>query len=432
MRVLFVTEPFAVEPLGIAYLAAALKKNGHEVDLLKIDNNGFLEHVGEYKPDVVAYSVTTGKHKKLLEVNRKIKERYRVLSVFGGSHPTYFPELINERGVDVIIRGEADKSFPELLRDLELKKSCHRVIQFRTLEQNIDRLPFPDREFLYKYPENRNNPIKNVITSRGCRFSCPYCFNSLYKQFYEGQNFVRFRSAENVVAECLELKQYPTKFIFFQDDEFLSNPNFFPLMRLYGEKVGIPFHCQVRIELVNEEKLKALKDAGCTGVTFAVECGNWEKRRHLLLRGMTDDCILDGANLLHKYGLKIRTENMVGLPGENLSMMWETVNLNKKIRPTIAWASIFQPYPRLPLGEYARKFEFWDGRDAFSESFFEDTVLETTIRKEIINIQRLFGVLVHFQVPEWLFYQIIRIPNNKLFDKIYKKWKKSRYDRLFS
>lgn len=432
MRVLFVTEPFAVEPLGIAYLAAALKKNGHEVDQLQIDGNGFLEHVGEYKPDVVAFSVTTGKHRKLLEVNRKIKSRYRVLSVFGGSHPTYFPEIINEPGVDVIIRGEAEKSFPELLKDLQVKKSCKRVVAFRTLEQNIDRVPFPDREFLYKYPKNRNNPIKNVITSRGCRYSCPYCFNSLYKQFYEGQEFVRYRSAENVIAECLELKQYPTKFIFFQDDEFLSNPNFFPLMQQYKEKIGLPFHCQVRIELVNEEKVKALKESGCTGVTYAVECGNWHQRRHLLLRGMSDDTILKGAELLRRYGLKMRTENMVGLPGENLSMMWETVALNQQIRPTIAWASIFQPYPRLPLGEYARKHEFWDGRDAFSESFFEDTVLSTTIRKEIVNIQRLFGCFVHFQVPKWLFWKIIRIPNNRMFNKIYKRWKQGRYDRLFS
>jgi radical SAM superfamily enzyme YgiQ (UPF0313 family) len=242
---------------------------------------------------------------------------------------------------------------------------------------------------------------------------------------------VRYRSAENVIAECLELKKYPTKFIFFQDDEFLSNPNFFPLMQQYKEKVGIPFHCQVRIELVNEEKVKALKDAGCTGVTFAVECGNWHQRRHLLLRGMSDDTILAGAELLRRYGMKMRTENMVGLPGESLSMMWETVALNQQIRPTIAWASIFQPYPRLPLGEYARKNGFWDGRVAFSETFFEDTVLSTTIRKEIVNIQRLFGVFVHFRVPSWLFYKIIRIPNNMMFNKIYKRWKQRRYDELF-
>jgi radical SAM superfamily enzyme YgiQ (UPF0313 family) len=433
MKILFVTEPFSVEPLGIAYLASALKSKGHEVDLVKINNNGYLDEISALKPEVVAFSVTTGRHKKLLDINRKIKSRLDVISVFGGSHPTYFPEVQNEEGVDYIIRGEADKSFPKLLEDLEIKGESEKEVKFEKLEQDLDSLPYPDREFLYKYPENHFNPIKNVLMSRGCAFSCPYCFNSLYKSFYKGEKFVRYRTPRNVIGELLELKnKYPTKFIFFQDDEILSNPYFYKFMDLYKEKIDIPFHCQLRIELLTWEKAITLKKSGCTGVTFAVESGDQFERKEVLKRNMTDEQIINGAKILHDVDLKFRTENMVGLPGETLKQMYKTVELNKKLKPTIAWASIFQPYPRLPIGEQARVVGFWDGNDAFMESFFEDTVLKTTIRKEIVNLQRIFGFVVYYQLPIGIIDRLIRVPKNKCYDNLYKSWKESRYKILFN
>ena len=392
MRVLFPVEKFQVEPLGIAYLAASLKKDGHEPLLVKTDND-FYQELSSFKPHVVAFSVTTGKHRKFLSLAREIKKNFNTITVFGGAHPTYFPEVSMEPGVDIVIRGEADKSFPELLRNLELHKPVKKVIGFRFLEQNIDRLPFPDREFLYRYSENRDNAIKNVTTSRGCRFSCPYCFNSLYRQFYPGENWVRFRTPDNIIQECKQLKEkYPLKFIFFQDDEFLSNPGIIEFLDKYRYEIGLPYHCQIRIEMLTEEKAVLLRSTGCTGVTFAIECGDQYQRKNLLCRNMTDEQILKGTALLHKHGLKFRAENMIGLPGESLNQMLTTLDLNSRCRPTIAWASIFQPYPRLPLSEYARKNGFWDGKSEYSETFFEQSILETSIKKEIANLQRLFGL----------------------------------------
>jgi radical SAM superfamily enzyme YgiQ (UPF0313 family) len=432
MKVLFVTEPFSVEPLGIAYLAASLKKHGHEPELLRINDNGFLHEFSELNPDVVAFSVTTGKQRKFLELARRMKKlNPDVKIIFGGSHPTYFPEIISNECIDAVIRGEADKALPELIDELQVKKQCRRLTEFRTLEQNIDRIPFPDREFLYKYPENRNNPIKNVITSRGCRFSCPYCFNSIYKDFYKGQEWVRFRSADNVIKECVELKKYPLKLIFFQDDEFLSNPDLYEFLRKYKVQVGVPFHCQIRIELLTDEKAQRLKEAGCTGVTFAVECGDPEIRKNLLQRNMTDEQIFKGVELLHKYGFKIRTENMLGLPGESLSQMLKTLKINAKIRPTIGWCSIFQPYPRLPLGEYAYQKGYWSGKGEYSETFFETTMLNTPLKKEVINLQRLFGVAVHSWCVKVCIKALIKIPNNKTYDRIAKWWKQRQYNKLY-
>jgi radical SAM superfamily enzyme YgiQ (UPF0313 family) len=219
--------------------------------------------------------------------------------------------------------------------------------------------------------------------------------------------------------------------IFFQDDEFLANPELEHLLLRYKQLGKVPFHCQIRIELLNEAKVKLLKEAGCYSVTFAIESGDYLVRKNMLNRRITDDQIIKGANLLKKYGIKFRTENMVGLPGERLSEMLKTIQLNKKVRPTIGWCSIFQPYPNLPLAEYAKQERYWDGKMNMKESFFETTTLFTLYKKEIINIQRLFGLIVWLNLPLWIVKRMIKVTNNPFFDRIFKWVKRNRYKVLY-
>ena len=428
MRVLFILDPFEVEPLGVAYLAASLKQAGIETDWLESDHPMLPGLVRAYAPDVLAYSVTTGKHHRFLALNREIKKHYDAISVFGGSHPTYFPEMIQEDGVDAIVRGEAEYSFIKWLANCK-----PGIVDFHPLEQHLDEIPFPDRAFLYKHSANRNNPIKNVITSRGCKFSCPYCFNSIYRNFYKGQRWVRYRSPENVVSECLELKRYPLKMIYFQDDELLTNPRVHDLLELYQREVRVPFHCQIRIEFLTEMAAAKLKEAGCSGVTFAVESGNDYVRREVLGRRMSRDAIMMGADILHRYGLKFRIENMVGIPGESVGQMLDTLSINAQCKPTYGWASIFQPYPGLPLAEYAAALKLWDGSTTeFSESFFEHTVLKIDHKREIKNTQELFGLMVKFPVLRKAAKWVIQLPNNTLFGKLCARFKRRGFRRLYA
>ena len=433
MRVLFILDPFQVEPLGVGYLASALKQAEIETTWFKANDNNLIGKIMAYSPTVLAYSITTGQHQRFIALNRKIQEVYSAISVFGGSHPTYFPEMIKSEGVDIIIRGEAEQSLVDTLNGFHEKGMSRRIVGFHPLNQNIDSIAFPDREFLYKYPENLNNPIKNVLTSRGCRFSCPYCFNSIYRGFYRGQKWVRYRSPENVIEECLDLMEYPLGMIYFQDDEFLTNPELYRLLRLYRKYVGIPFHCQIRIELLADDLAWELKDAGCCGVTFAIESGNDFMRREVLARRMSRETIINGAECLHRHGIKFRIENMIGLPGENIDQMLDTLDINIRCRPDYGWASIFQPYPRLPLAEYARGLELWDGNvDDFCETFFEKTALKTNLAKEITNIQRLFGLAVSFPILKRLIRRLAKLPNNTFYDRLCAWWKQRRFRRLYS
>ena len=441
MKVIFLVDDFLIEPLGIGYLSSVLKNAGHAVDLVKtfgkIDIPEELRHL-RYEKVVFAYSVTTGTQQYYIKLNNLIKTYFtESVSVFGGPHPTYFPEILTEENVDFIIRGEGEVSFLELLdNDITISKKSDSQKGISNLVEDLDLIPFPDRDLMYKYEKNRNNPIKSVMTMRGCPFSCTYCYNVLYKKLYleHGQKLVRFRGARNIIDECKELKRYPLEMIYFQDDEFTSNPSFKELMLLYKEEVKVPFHAQLRIDRITEEKIILLKEAGCIGVTFAIESGSENIRKTLLNRHMTNEKVLDGVKLLKKHKMKFRTENMIGIPTETKKDILDTIKLNIECKPDVAWASIFQPYPNLELGKKCEELGLWKSDvDSFSPNFFDETELKFPREhaRFVNNMQKFFDVSCRHGWFLPLAQVLCFLPENKYFKSFYSWYKQKGYDKLY-
>lgn len=439
MKVIFLVDDFVIEPLGIGYLSSVLKAAGHDVDLYKTYGkisipNGLRELCGEKL--VFAYSVTTGTHQYYIALNDLVKSYFKnSIAVFGGPHPTYFPEILEEENIDYILRGEAEKSFPLLLNALD-KNETFMLEGVSDLIEDLDTIPLPDRDLIYKYDTNRNNPIKSVMTMRGCPFNCTYCYNVLYKQLYleKKQKLVRFRGADNIIKECQDLQRFPLEMIYFQDDEFTANPNFRELMLLYKEKIKVPFHAQLRIDTITEKKTILLKAAGCIGVTFAIESGSEKIRRELLNRKVTNAQIFKGVALLKKYNIKFRIENMIGIPTETIEDIIETLKINAQCKPDVAWTSIFQPYPRLGLGNKCIELGLWQfDIDKFSPNFFDRTELHFGRKhaRFINNTQKFFGFLCRHKsfIP---FVRILSyIPENKYFKVFYHWYKQRGYSKLY-
>jgi radical SAM superfamily enzyme YgiQ (UPF0313 family) len=406
MRLLFIIDPYTIDPLGIAYLSAYLKDAGHEVDI---------SHTGDEDCDILCYSVTTGKHQYYLDLNRKIKGDR--LSLFGGTHCTFFPAMQHEPGVDAIVRGEGFGAIVDIANGLRLDDILN--VNDNPLRHlvNKDTLPLPDRELIYKFPENYNNPIKNLMCSFGCMMNCPYCYASKYRELYDCTG-AEMRSPENVMVEVEDLCKYPLELIYFQDDIFpVYNKAWIDrFVALYGE-FNMPFHIQVRIEMLDEDTLLKLKSVGLHGLTFAIETGNEIYRHDVLKRNISNQAIVDKAGMLHRHNTRFRVENMIGLPQETLEMLSETIMLNQQIAPTYAWASIFHPYPGTELGD-----ECCVDTDS---DFFHDVQ-----NKQIDRLQKLFALAVAMKLPIYLIKWLSKL--NISYQYIHDIIKHISYKRLYN
>jgi radical SAM superfamily enzyme YgiQ (UPF0313 family) len=396
-------------PLGILYLSSAIKKAGHRVFICEPSREKISDKIKKIKPDVIAYSVRTGFHRYYIDLNKKLKEQFNFFSVFGGPHATFFPEMIEEKGVDCVGIGECDEAFIDLLNRLEKKQSYVDTKNFwfnirgkikqnplRELEQNLDNLPFPDRELLNDFKEIRFSKIHNFIASRGCPFNCSYCFNHQLKKMYDGQKYVRRRSVDNVMAEIKQVAgKYKLKRVHFEDDTFNMDKEW--LKEFASKYPQIPFKCNVRCNLVDEEIVQLLKQANCISVTFAIEAGNDRIRNEILHRNMDKEQMINCAKLLKKYKIKFLTENILANPTSTLSDDIETLDMNLICRPDYPTVHILQPYPRTEIFEIAVKNnQFSKEKINDLKSFYGTSPLEISNKTERKNLQRIFAIVVAF------------------------------------
>lgn len=425
--------------MGIMCLSSALKKAGHETDLICFAKENFLEKLKEMKPNIVAYSLTTGMHQEYISINREIKKNFKVYSVFGGPHPTFYPEMIKEEGVDAICIGEGEEAFVEFVNRLRDKKSIDNVKNFwikkgkriiknslRKLTENLDKLPFADRELIYnKDSFFKELEIKRFMAGRGCPFQCTYCFNRQYNLLYKDRGkIVRHRSVDNVIKEILEIREkYLLKTVKFIDDTFNINPVWLKeFCEKYKEKINLPFICNIRADLINHEIVSQLKNANCIIVYLGIETGNEKVREKILERNMSNEQILNACKLLKKAGIKIVAQNMLGLPGEDIGGTFETILFNSKCRVDFPGFSIFQPYPDTALTNYAIRKGFFDGKfDNSNPDYLRKSPLKLgkKEKRELENLNKFSSLLAKISILNPLVRVLIKFPENRIYSLIY-------------
>ena len=131
-RIAFV-QNLAVEYLAVMYLSASLKQSGHDADvfILRRSEKNLARQILDFRPDLVAFSCTTGMHHWAVNFAAYLKRLRPVLTIFGGPHPTFCPDLINEPAVDIRCRGEGEETIVEIADKLDAKEpvsdtlNCH-------------------------------------------------------------------------------------------------------------------------------------------------------------------------------------------------------------------------------------------------------------------------------------------------------------------
>lgn len=416
LRVLFVIDKMGfLEVLSIPVLSAVAKRAGHQVGLVEFARNpkAAAAALESYRPDIVAYSVCSTEWERYVEINARLKNRAPFFSVFGGSHPTFFPELIEEDLVDCICMGEGDEAFKRFLNSFgtddmfsvgnflfQGQDYSIQTNQLLPLISDLDTLPFPDRELIYsKNAFLARSPIKSFFAGRGCPFKCSYCFNHAYHELYRNKgHVVRAKSVSYLLQEIERVRaSYPLTFVKFQDDVLGIQRSWLEeFAAKFPNKIELPFMCYARPNMVTNKYAQLLRKAGCYSVCMAIESGNDAIRRSVLNRRMDDERILEASAYLKEQGIKIYAVNMVGLPGETEANISETIALNQKARVDFADASIFQPYPGTRITEYCKETGLLDkGKESFESQFTTSVLNFPQDRKlRIETIHRLFSIMV--------------------------------------
>ncbi|MBD3277640.1 MAG: radical SAM protein, partial [Candidatus Aegiribacteria sp.] len=302
MKIFFLVHDLITVPLGVSYISSVVREYGHDVSAGVLNEKNLIARAKAFRPDVVAFGCTTGFHSKYLEAVLKIRESLDTVVVMGGAHPTFFPEVLeNNPCLDFVVRGEAETAFPQLLEALEGRRELQEVgnIRFRNggkvvqnpllpLEEDLDAIPFPDRQLLSHFVQSSNKKAQFLITGRGCPYNCSYCFNHSYNELYSGLGKrCRRRSVDNVLEEIEELRKIndQLQMIVFQDDVFILDRNWvLEFCEQYKERGGLPFHCHLRANLVDDDITRKLSEAGCVSVKMAIESASDRLRNDVLHR----------------------------------------------------------------------------------------------------------------------------------------------------
>lgn len=423
------------ELISIPILSAILKQHGHDVKLFVWNESNCIESIKYFSPDIVGYSIMSCEASDYLSINRILKNNFSFFSIFGGPHPTFFPDFINEPYVDGICIGEGDIAFIQFIENLErktyqntsnmyFKDSNNNIIKndLGPLVDNLDNFPFPDRDVLFaKSTMLAFNSVKSFLASRGCPYKCTYCFNHSFNKMYEGKGrILRHKSVKYLIEEINQVRsKYPMQMIKFYDDIFGWDANWLnDFAKEFPKGIGLPFGCFVRPNMVTEEYVKLLKEAGCYSVYTAIEAGNEIIRNSVLKRNMNNDMIFKAFDLFHKYNLKTASLNMLGLPDEQYEDMITTLKMNQKLNIDFAESSIFQPHPGTEIAKYCVD-KGYIGADKLKnvKGIYSETILNYDQKMKVrINIlHKLFPFMVdhpelNFIIPYLHFLRFLYLP----------------------
>jgi anaerobic magnesium-protoporphyrin IX monomethyl ester cyclase len=425
-------------PLGIAYLVSVLGREGWDVSIFEIHRNEkkVINRLRALQPEIVAYSVLTGTQNTYLKFNSELRRHFCFTSLFGGPHPTFFPEMIGEKSVDIVCMGEAEEAIIDFVRQYRTNDLPEEVPNFlvkkkdkvfknpvRPLIKDLDSIPFPERKMFYdQFSIYRHHGIQHFLANRGCPFRCSFCFNAPYNAIYKGNPVYRSRDPQKICEEInLERSRVDVKMVRFIDDSFTLNKQWLRrFVECYKDEVGLPFSINTRFDMLDDSIVADLKEANCSLIFLGVESGSERVRNRIMGRDMHLDSIYKGAALLRKYRIKFLTENIIGVTSETLHEAFETLILNMKIKPDFANCSLFAPYPKLALTQFAMEAGYFKGDfSKITSSYYYDILADNsdwaTLNKKR-NIRCFFSLIAKYPSILSIFERfILSFPANACF-----------------
>lgn len=392
-------------PLGMALIAANLRKHGYAVDLIDTTFHPTMEYakerLKEFDPDFVAVYTDSMMFNESTQIMQFAKERGKTV-LAGGPHATLEPEtLVNY--ANYVVSGEAEETIIDILNG---KFEGQRIIKAR--RPDLEKLPIAAYDLLEmdKYTklwhilDSINPAIKgtSIFSSRGCPFHCTFCQPVLDKIFGKG---FRTRTVDSVIEEIKHLKEkFGIQGLFFQDDTFTVKRQWVMAFsqRLIDEKVDILWGINSRIDLLDQELMKKMHEAGLRIMHIGIETGSQRVADEIYHKDIDLSKVPSLVNQAEKIGIRCLCFFMLGAPGETKEEIEQTIKFARSLDATEITATIATPLPGTHMYEEIKdKYNItkdFSQFDYYKQLAYENPSLSL---KEIKKLQKklLFTFYIH-------------------------------------
>lgn len=437
-------------PFGLLCAATIAHHHGHKVkiiDLVKeqLNDDALDKIISKYSPGLIGIGGITSGYKNCKDLIRFIKKKYKNIPIaIGGVITSVADLLLLKAGADFVVHGEAEISFPKLIKALENRDDISKVrgISFlregeinRTENQpqikNLDDIPMPEYSLLdmnkylmeaddwvnayfshdrHEYAEMAikltEKKIFPIITSRGCTHKCIFC--------YRHQIGIRQHSVEYVVKMMKILNEKYNAGVFQINDE-LTTVNRKWIIEfcdtLIRENSGIYFIVlSARVDNVDADMLLDLKKAGCLMLNYGYESGSDTILKEIK-KNVTREQALRAGLLTKKAGIKNVPEIIIGFPSESEITVAETMDFLRQLDTWPISVNTPIPFPETPLWKYGVDHNIIKNKEEF-----------------VLNYRR--GLFVNFtKYPDKKILKLMRM----VYYDTYLHWLKKRnyYKRYF-
>ncbi len=433
------TEP----PFGLCYLASAMIKDGHsayiiDAQALNKDCQETVDLVLKEKPNYAAITAVTASIYSAAEIARKIKDsNSEITTIIGGPHLSslpletmkVFPEF------DIGVFGEGEETLSALLDCLDKNKSLEAVnglvvrrdndifmTDKRNLIRDLDVLATPSFELLpditryYSVPAQSVDrlPAISLVTSRGCMGQCIFCDRSIFG------NYCRAHSAEYVMSLIKKLyHEYGIRSFMFEDDNFtFFKQRLSRLIQLLNkEKLDLTWSCTARVDTVDANILKEMRNSGCWQVLYGIESGS-QRILDFLDKNTKLSQIEDALRMAKNAGINTKGFFILGNPLETKESMEETIRFIKKADLDDISLTFFTPYPGSEIYSSIDNYGQFD-RDWKKTGQFQITFLPHGItKKELLSYSQRAYLSFYLRTKTFISY-LRRVNNFSQFKVIF-------------
>ncbi len=341
----------ATPPLSLLYISACLKRAGHQttfVDGFFVKGQAWEEQLLGFAPDLVAMWCTQFSWERTKRAAARLKEvgpaglRVVLGGTFVNAHGAEGLREPDSAGVDFLLRGDGELGMVELCAALQgpaaPADALSRILGLawrpapgevqdnppRPFNQDLDSVPFPDYSLLdvSRYSPAIGSfkclPSVNMMTVRGCAGECAFC---------HAAKSLRERSLDNVIEEIKWLQaDHGVRHLLFFDETFtyFRERVMAFCARLKQEGIRVRWTCNSRVDTIDPEMLRVMKEAGCWRLQFGAESGV-QKQLDTIQKGVTPAQIRAGVEMTKAAGLDAFASFMFGIPGETYAEGLQTI-----------------------------------------------------------------------------------------------------------